>query len=186
MLRSRFRFLLLLLFAGSAAALGGCASGTRVATSAQARLEQLSDSINAHPPADSDFLPFEGDEQIVAGRIFGKDVYGAIQPHRDAAAGGLQHGKIIARIKVDHNYRDYKADKWNYWVLADTSAARTGKWVSLWVSDRDMYRVAPLVRTPKPHPHPHPRARWQSHSAATPWTTCSGLECCCDQKNCRS
>lgn len=153
----------------------------------QSHITALNDSIIASPPPANDFLHFEGDEQIVrSGGVFHKEVYGIVEPHKDAATGGLYDGKILARVHVDHDYRDYVEDKWNYWVVADTSAAHTGKWVSVWISAGDDPRVAELSLSSPRHQHPHPRARWKNQSAAAPWTTCTDGDCCCDSSTCKS
>ncbi|HUP88829.1 MAG TPA: hypothetical protein VM100_05755 [Longimicrobiales bacterium] len=166
--------------------MSSCASTLTLSGTALTHIQNLNHTITATPPPASDFLHFEGDEQYVQGGLFHAEIYGIIEPHKDAATGALYDGKILARVHVDHDYRDYIEDKWNYWVVADTSVAHTKKWVSVWISAGDAPRTSPLTLSTPPHHHPHPRARWKNQSRSGAWTTCTDGECCCDANTCKT
>lgn len=150
----------------------------------QWNLASLRDSILASVPHDTMFSTFDGDEQYVHVPKFGKKIYGIVYPHRTAHTTSLQHRKVLARIHVNRNYRGLTGGKWHYWVAADTSDGGSGKWVSLWVTAGEPLQFRELTIRSDGHAHPHAKAAWYNQSAAAPWVTCSGDDCCCEGSKC--
>lgn len=176
-----------LIIVAASAVTWSCASTMSIAVDPPAHWnpDSLRDSILASAPHDSMFSPFDGDEQYVRVPTFPmKKTYGIVYPHRAAHTTPLHHRKVLARVFVDRNYRGLVANKWHYWVAADTSAAGTGKWVSLWVAPGEPLRVRRLTIRDDNHAHPHAKAAWYNQSAAAPWVTCSGDDCCCEGSKC--
>jgi len=160
----------------------GCASSPdnrAIAAPSTLNLTSLRDSIIASIPPDSEFYSFDGDEQYVASGNFG-----IIKPFKNAYVGPVAHRKFLAKIHVDRNYRGLKGGVANYWVVVDTSAAGSGKFVSAWAVAGEPLKLRKLTIISPGHTNPHTRGRWQNNSQAVPWASCSPTTCCCEGSTC--
>jgi hypothetical protein len=113
-------------------------------------------------------------------------VEGWIQPHVQAYAGGMAHGKLLARIGVTKDVADngWKASGWNYWVLVKFTGDPSYR--SLMVpSTGDQLKIISL-RTDPGHLHKQAMARWNTYnkSFGTAWATCDPGTCCCAAEEC--
>ena len=179
------RWYVLILPVLAAAVWLSCAPSRRAAPAPlHMNLDSLRDALLAVAPPDADFPVFEGDEQIVEKTWWGRKTYGMIMPHYMANTTPLHHGKFLARLHVDRNYRGLKADTWTYWVVVDTSDDGSGRFASLWVAAGAPARLRGLKPVTRPHDHPHAKAQWLNQSSAVPWATCTPNECCCEGPEC--
>lgn len=181
-LRRRYASATLLVLVMICSSCATAGNDIRLSPAAAARVSVLSFT----PPPDSEFDPYEGDEQYVDGSI-----YGRIYPYRQSNGNdGLKNGKYLARIHVDKDYPAGGFKKgWNYWMLADTTGNANPSekdFVSVvFAAGSTSFRVRPLsVRLDPNHTHGHAQARWRNQSAAMAWATCGPHMCCCEGSTC--
>lgn len=157
-------------------------------------LDQIRDEVMAMNLKPADFNAAGGHYNVVLRDkpIIPDRRVGSIQPKNDVLqlSDNIDQWNdltVLARVKVDKDYRGSKGGVWNYWVVVRQQVNGQPRYRSVFVSQDGKYRDwgEGFGRVKSTHPHTYPRAYWIKNSDARGWSNCGGY-CCCDDGTCRS